>query len=97
MENTLIMADVDGIFNKDPQKNPDATLIPEVTNENLAEVLKGITTTERADVTGGMHGKIMSIKNNLPGVLVYIVNGLKPNTLEKIIQQDPIGTKLLLD
>lgn len=92
----IFLTDVDGIYDCDPKKNPCAKLIPEISNSNLEEVLKGATVNNPNDVTGEMHGKILEIKNNLPKKDVFIINGLKLHTVEAVILGQQIGTHLRL-
>ncbi len=70
----IFLSDVDGIFDSDPRKNPQAKLIPEVNHSNQEEVLKSLSPTERADVTGEMSGKILEIRQYLSKTEVYITN-----------------------
>lgn len=93
-DKVVFLSDVDGVFDSDPKKNPQAKLIPTITNKNLQIILQGLSATGRDDVTGEMYGKIMNIKNNLPNITVYIANGLKQNNLTKIVKQQQTGTKL---
>lgn len=95
-DQVIFLSDVDGIFDADPKENLHAKLVPEITNKNLKQVLKGLTPTKRADVTGEMQGKILAIKKDLSKIPVYVINGLKNDTLSQAVRQSDIGTKLLL-
>lgn len=95
-DKVIFLSDVDGIYDSDPKKNPKAKLVPEITNKNLKHVLKGLSPTQRDDVTGEMTGKILQIQKNLKNQTVFIVNGLNPDNLLKIYHQSPVGTKLHL-
>ena len=57
-EKVILGSDVDGIFNKDPKKNPDASLIKVVTSHHDLESNRG---TQTVDVTGGMGGKLSEL------------------------------------
>lgn len=96
-DKVIFLSDVDGIFDDDPKINPKAKLIPHVNNQNLKQVLAGIKSTSRDDVTGEMTGKILSISKNLKGIPIIIANGLKPWTALKALGQSPVGTKLHFD
>lgn len=96
-DKVIFLSDVDGIFDDDPKKNPQAKLIKKINNKNLKQVLSGIKSTGRDDVTGEMTGKILSISKNLKGIPIIIANGLKPGTALKALGQSPIGTKLHFD
>jgi len=95
-DKVIFLSDVDGIFDADPNKNPQAKLIPEITNANISQVLKGLSPTGRDDVTGEMAGKILQIQKNLKQISVQILNGLKPDNLIEALGQHQIGTKLQL-
>lgn len=95
-DKVIFLSDVDGIYDSDPNKNPTAKLIPKITNKNLAQVLKGLSPTGRDDVTGEMKGKILQIQKTLRGVIVKLTNGLKTESLLKVLDQDQIGTMLHL-
>lgn len=94
-DQVIFLSDVDGIFDSDPKKNPKAKLIPEVTDKNLKQILQGLTANNQNDVTGEMQGKILTIKENLTHIPIYIINGLKAANLVKAVEQDRVGTKLL--
>lgn len=96
-DKVIFLSDVDGIFDDDPKKNPQAKLIIKVNNKNLKQVLSGIKSSGRDDVTGEMAGKILSIQKNLKNTEVIIANGLKQGNLLKALGQSPIGTKLRFD
>lgn len=96
-EKVIYLSDVDGIFDKDPKKYPDAKLIKDVNDQNLEEVLKGLTSNNPNDVTGEMEGKILEIKKYFSGLPVVITNGLVPKNLTKAVDQYPAGTTLQFD
>lgn len=95
-DKVIFLTDVDGIYDCDPKKNPKAKLISEVNNSNIKQVLKGLSPSKRADVTGEMYGKILMIKQSAKQVPMVIVNGLKKGNLAKISDQSPVGTRLYL-
>ncbi|EKD90800.1 MAG: hypothetical protein ACD_30C00090G0021 [uncultured bacterium] len=90
----IFLSDVDGIYDSDPKKNPEAKLIKEINSENLEKVLEGITSNNPHDVTGEMKGKILDIKINLQGVPVQVLSGLKMGNLDKAVVQGLGGTRL---
>lgn len=96
-QKVIFLSDVDGIFDMDPKKNPSAKLIPEITTQNLEQILQGVTSGDRTDVTGEMQGKILAIKEHLSGIEVIVTNGLKRGSLVKAAQGEKIGTKLLFE
>ncbi len=92
----IFLSDVNGVFDKNPKENKDAQLIPLITNENFDQVLTGLTTHNPNDISGEMKGKILSIRQHLPGVEVIVASGLQTKVLDSLLHGDPIGTKLLL-
>ncbi|MBI2021293.1 isopentenyl phosphate kinase family protein [Candidatus Daviesbacteria bacterium] len=86
-DKVIFLSDVDGIFTKDPKKFADAKLIREINNQNLEDVLEGISANNPHDVTGEMKGKITSIKNELGSIETFIINGLKKNALVNLIRK----------
>lgn len=93
----IFLSDVDGIFDSDPKTNKKAKIIPEITNKNLKQVLKGLTSTNGHDVTGQMKGKIMAIKNTLPLMPVLLVNGLKQQNLTLALDKVQVRTRLYFE
>lgn len=93
----IFLSDVDGIYDADPKKNPQAKLISKINNKNFKEILRGFTANNPDDVTGEMQGKVMAIRSNLKGILVIIANGLKPGNLLSASVQGKVGTKLQFD
>lgn len=96
-DRVIFLSDVDGIFDKDPKKYPDAKLIKKVNDKNLMQVLSGLTTNNIADVTGEMQGKILSIKSRLKGIQAIATNGLKRNYLVNSVGSNQNATVLHFD
>ncbi|MEK7617502.1 MAG: isopentenyl phosphate kinase [Patescibacteria group bacterium] len=95
----IFLSDVDGIFDSDPKKNPEAKLISEVNNSNIKQVLKGLSPSGRDDVSGEMIGKISEIQKYLKRVPVLITNGLKADNLVQAVKaptKAQVGTRILL-
>lgn len=93
----IFLSDVEGIFDSDPRVNKTARLIPDITNDNLDQVLKVLKPENRLEsnnVTGEMYGKIMAIKANLRGTEVLLANGFKPNILSQIIDSKRVGSRV---
>lgn len=91
----IFLSDVDGVFTADPKKDPKAQLIPEINDQNLNDVLKGLTANNPHDVSGEMKGKVLEIKKQLQGVSVNIISGLKKGALIEVVAGHSIGTRLL--
>ena len=88
----IILSDVDGLFNANPAKNPDARLIArveEVTDE--IELLAGDTTVETS--IGGMKTKLAAVKIACAaGLPVVIANGRRPHIVRDILSGEGRGT-----
>lgn len=74
----------------------DNAVIPEISQENAAEIKKLMRTTKGFDVTGGMWHKIEeSLQLAKQGIPATILSGMKPDNLyNKLIGSDFIGTSI---
>lgn len=89
----VYVSDVDGVFDKNPQKYKDAKLITEINKKNYNELSKFFEESGRADVTGEMKAKVLGMRNN--GGAVVIVNGLKKGFLESALLGKKLGTSIV--
>ena len=86
------LTDIDGLFTKDPRKNPDAQLIPVVSTiekriEKFASDIPG------ALGTGGMSSKITAARKvTAAGIPMIIARGGKPDILLKLFSGEEHGT-----
>ena len=88
----VLLSDIDGLYSADPRKNPDARIIPEVT-EITSELEKSATDTGSGFGTGGMSTKIAaSAICRDAGIKVVITNGCNPEILWNIIEGKESGT-----
>ena len=91
----LILSDVDGLFEQDPSKFPEAKLLHEVeyiTPEIEAMAGKAITNLG----TGGMVTKLKAAKRATRyGIGTAIINGLNADNLQRFFAADDIGTLFL--
>ncbi|MBQ6600135.1 MAG: glutamate 5-kinase [Clostridia bacterium] len=91
----IILSDIDGLFDENPNENPDARLIPvvkEINDDILA--LCGGAGTERG--TGGMVTKIHAAKiAGDEGIPTVIMNGTAPQDIYKLIDGHSVGTVFL--
>ena len=81
----VFCADVDGVFDSDPKRNPKARLIARLDQKSLAKLKKSEPAND--DVTGSIYGKL----ERMLAMARYcekcmIVNGNVPGRLEKAIQ-----------
>jgi len=82
----VFVSDVDGVFDKDPARDKDAKTIPEINIGNYQNIIGKMKVKNPSDVTGEMRGKILSIKKNLRGIKVLIINGQKSgNVLKSLV------------
>ena len=86
------LSDVDGLYDKDPRKHPDAILIERV--ESLSDTLMaaaGGAGTERG--TGGMEAKLRAAElSTREGIPMFIMNGHDPETLYRLMDGERVGT-----
>ena len=86
------LSDVDGLYDSDPRKNPDAKLIECVhgVDEGVLSMAGGAG-TERG--TGGMATKLEAARIVLEkGIPMYILNGKEPTILYELLDGRHVGT-----
>lgn len=87
----VLFSDIDGLFDSDPHKNPDAHLISKVQNIADIENLAGGAGSKLG--TGGMATKIEAAKiANSAGISMLITNGTHIDSLYDIIDGKEVGT-----
>ena len=88
----IMMSDIDGLFDKDPNSSDDAQMIPvvqEITDE-IRGVAGGVTTNVG---TGGMRTKIRAVEIAFEaGIDVVLMNGKTPKKLYDLFEDKPVGT-----
>ncbi len=88
----ILVGITDGVFDKDPNKYPDAKLIPEINSENYEDIKKYLSGSAGIDVTGGMLHRVSRIfELTKIGVEAQIINGEKKDNLKKAL----LGEKVL--
>lgn len=91
----VILTDIDGLYDSDPRRNPDAKLIREVhaiTPDILAKA--GGAGTSRG--TGGMATKLTAARICMDsGIPVVIANGRDPLCLYDIMEGKSVGTRFV--
>ncbi len=88
----IILSDIDGLFDDNPNENPDAQLIP-VVKEITDEIRKlcGGAGTNRG--TGGMITKIHAAEiATEAGIPTVVMNGTQPQDIYKLIDGHNTGT-----
>jgi len=83
----LILTDVDGLYDRNPAKDPDARLIPEVERitDSLSAVAEGAGSVAS---TGGMRTKLEAARiAGAAGVVCVIANGTRPGIINGVLDQ----------
>ncbi len=89
------LTNIDGLYDKDPRRHPDAQLIPLVEKVDR-RITKAANTIPGFLGTGGMASKLMAARNiSLGGIASIIANGAKPNILKDIFSGKACGTFFL--
>lgn len=91
----VLLSDIDGLYTADPHKNPDATLISEVTeiNDHIME-LAGSAGSKFG--TGGMVTKLHAAQICMDaGIDMVISNGSNPSILYDIFEEKHVGTRFM--
>ena len=91
----LLLSDIDGLYDSDPHKNPDAKLIHEVTE--IDEKILSLAGGSGSELgTGGMVTKLHAAQiATEAGCEMVIANGWNPDLLYGIVEGEPIGTRFL--
>ncbi|MCS7079368.1 MAG: glutamate 5-kinase [Chloracidobacterium sp.] len=88
----VLLSDVDGLFDRDPKRHPDArrlSFVPEVDAATLALASSGTSVFG----TGGMQSKLTAAQTAARfGVTTVIVNGRTPDVLRRVLAGDDVGT-----
>ena len=91
----VLLSDIDGLYDSDPHKNPDAKIIPVVgtVDEHIYALAGG---KGSALGTGGMVTKLnAAVIAAEAGCEMVIANGSKPELLYYIADGKPVGTRFL--
>lgn len=87
----IILTDVDGLCNKNPQLYPDSKIIPQV--DKIDENIERLVEDFDGKITfGGMKCKIAAIKKLLPIGIPAIISCYHEDILKKILNKEEIGT-----
>jgi glutamate 5-kinase len=89
----VMLTDIEGLFTADPNRVPDAQLIPEVSSiDDNIRALAGATTTNWG--TGGMITKLQAAElATRSGTEVIIARGDDPDVLLRVVAGERIGTR----
>ena len=91
----VLLSDIDGLYDKDPRRHPDARLIPTV--ERVDDELFTLAEDSSTGLgTGGMITKLRAAAiATEAGCEMVIANGSKPEVLYDIAAGRPVGTRFL--
>ena len=91
----VLLSDIDGLYDKDPRRHPDARLIPTV--ERVDDELFALAEDSSTGLgTGGMITKLRAAAiATEAGCEMVIANGSKPEVLYDIAAGRPAGTRFL--
>ena len=94
-EKLILLSDIDGLYTADPHKDPDARLIPEVT-EITPEILALAGGEGSSLGTGGMRTKLHAAEMCVEaGCEMVIMNGEDPKLLYDLFEGCAVGTRFL--
>ena len=91
----ILLSDIDGLFDDDPSKNPQASLIPvvEELNDDIYKLAKGATSKTG---TGGMVTKLHAADiATQSGIDMVIANGANPDILYHILEGSKKCTRFI--
>ena len=85
------LSDIDGLYDSDPRKNPDAKFIEKVEDIDAILSFAGGAGTDRG--TGGMEAKLTAAKMVTEnGIPMFIMNGHDPEILYELLDGKHVGT-----
>ena len=85
------LSDIDGLYDSDPRKNPDAKFIERVEDIDAILGFAGGAGTDRG--TGGMEAKLTAAKMVTEnGIPMFIMNGSDPEILYRLLDGEHVGT-----
>jgi glutamate 5-kinase len=92
---TLILSDIDGLYDDNPRTNPDATIIPEV-----AEITDAMFDCSHGrgsrNASGGMYTKLLAAKICMAaGIPMVIAKNDERDVIRRIACGEPLGTLFL--
>jgi molybdenum storage protein len=80
----ILVKDVDGVYTDNPRRNPGATLIKDITAKELLERNLPDLPVERE--------LLRTLENARSLRQVYVINGLKPENLKRVLAGENVGT-----
>lgn len=94
-ERLVLLTDVDGLFDGDPKKNPEAPLIRYRKRIGPAELKMVDRKTKSAQGTGGMYSKLLAAdRAGRAGIITHLVRGDHANNLLELAVGHKMGTQI---
>lgn len=95
----VLVGEIDGVYTADPNLDPTATRLTEITPASLHQIQAGLGGSHGVDVTGGMVAKVqeaLALVKAYPHLDVIICSGLTPGNLTAALNQSAsgIGTRI---
>ncbi len=90
----VFATDVNGIYDSDPKKNKDASLIKNINRENIGKIIDNVSGSIHSDASGGMLGKVKELMK-LKEIECNIINGNEKGNIKKILLGENIGTRVI--
>ena len=88
----IILSDVDGLYTANPQKDPTAKLVPEV-SDITQEIEESAGDAGSTVGTGGMFTKIQAAKvATSSGIHMVIASGEEKDAISRILEGEEVGT-----
>ncbi|MGI6654125.1 MAG: glutamate 5-kinase [Christensenellales bacterium] len=89
----IILSDIDGLYDADPRKHPDARRIPVVhAIDDRVRALAGDKGSALG--TGGMETKIRAAEiAGTAGIPTWVLNGTPPTNIYRLIDGEDVGTR----
>jgi isopentenyl phosphate kinase len=91
----LFGTNVSGIYLDDPYTNPNAEMVPSISNKNYKSVIDRLGTANSIDVTQGMRGKLTEIyETNKRPVNATIFDARVQGNIYRALKGIKVGTKI---
>lgn len=84
----ILLGVVDGVYDRDPLRDPAARPIAEISAANYAPVERWLGGSHGVDVTGGMLAKVRemaALTRRIPGLVVHLITGEEPDRLYRAL------------
>ncbi len=93
----ILLSDIDGLYQEDPRKNPDAKMIPLV--EEVTPEIENLAGGSGSLVgSGGMVTKLKAAKMAARcGCRMVLTSGFRKNPILEVFSRNPVGTLFLPD